>query len=119
MSDKYLDDMVLESEDVLNKPEDVDLDEHGDIDLNECGDIDLDEYGDVESENVDLDEPEYFDLDRLESNDTDSNNNNEDSIQSSVLLQTSVVKRQKKIEKLSGSPVKVFYKTRLIDNLEF
>jgi hypothetical protein len=103
MDDEYLDDMVLE-------PEDIDLDDPRDFDFDE-------------PENVDLDELEDINSDELESNNTDNNDNNDNnSFQSSALSQTSgqvLVKKQKKVERPGGSPVKVFYEIRLINNLEF
>ncbi|CAG8643635.1 10085_t:CDS:1, partial [Scutellospora calospora] len=55
-------------------------------------------------------EPENIDLDKLEFDDIDNNN---ESLQFSMLLQTSnqPLVKKKKFERLSSSPVKPFYKT--------
>src|SRR6185437_15258609 len=55
------------------------------------------------------------DLNETESDDTDVN-------EDSILLQSSsqvLVKKRKKIERLGCSPIKLFFETKLINNIEY
>ncbi|CAG8588506.1 756_t:CDS:2, partial [Scutellospora calospora] len=95
MDEEYLDDMALEPKDnmALEPEDDMALEPEDDMAL--------------ESENVDLNGTE-----------SDDTNINEDSVLSQPNSQV-FVKKQKKIERLSGSPVKLFFETKLINNIEY
>ncbi|CAG8800284.1 19733_t:CDS:1 [Cetraspora pellucida] len=105
INNEYLKTMMLKPKNVILEPKDnIVLELEDDIVLEPKDDIVL------KPKNVDLDRPEF--------DNTDDNNK---SLQSSMLLQTGnqLLVKKKFFKKLDSSSVKLFYKTKLVNNLDF
>ena len=105
MSDEFLNDTVLESEDNMVFEPDDDMVFEPDYDMI------------LEPEDDTMLEPQ---ADNLDGSESDSTNRYENSLRSSTSQTSSkfLVKR-KRVEKPGSSPVKEFYKTQLMNNLEY